>query len=389
MITRFLQKSVQDALKSFPAVAVLGARQVGKTTLAKEVARQQKKAVIYLDLENPIDRNKLHDSFTYLNDNKEKLIIIDEIQRMPNLFAELRSLIDVYRKSGRFILLGSASPDLVKGVSETLAGRILYTYLHTVSFAEGYEKYSLNKQWMRGGFPEMLTSKNDLLFAQRTDTFITTFIERDLQNLFGVNFTNSVMRNFWTMLAHNNGSIWNAQYYARSLGITAPTINRYLDFLEGAFMVHKLPAFYFQATKRVIKASKVYLRDTGILHRLLRITALDELRGHPIIGLSWEGYVVEQIYQLKHSNLEMYYYRTQDGAEADVVLTKANNPVACIEIKLSNSPVIAKGFYETMSDLKTKQNFVVVPQVDSYRKAQNVIVCGLSDFLLNHLPKIR
>ena len=235
----------------------------------------------------------------------------------------------------------------------------------------------------------MLTAKSNLLFTQRMDTFISTFLERDLQNLFGVQFTTTVMRTFWQMLANANGGIWNAQNYGRSLGISAPTVNRYLDFLEGAFMVHRLPAFYFNARKRIIRAPKIYLRDSGIMHRLLKLTTFEDLQAHPAIGASWEAYVVEQIVQLKHPNIELFYYRTQDGAEADVVLTKAGKPVACIEIKLSNSPTLSKGFFVCLEDLKTSQNFVVIPSGERYRKGKNVSVCNLRDFLLNLLPKIK
>ena len=389
MINRILYTDLLKALKNFPSLAILGARQTGKTTLAKQLAKQQKRKSIYLDLENPSDRDKLHDAFTYLDDNKEKLILLDEVQRMPELFAMLRSLIDRHRKSGRFILLGSASPHLVKGVSESLAGRIFNSHLGGITLLEYGDKMPLKKHWFRGGFPDMLTAKSNLLFTQRMDTFISTFIERDLQNLFGVQFTATVMRTFWQMLANANGGIWNAQNYARSLGITAPTVNRYLDFLEGSFMVHRLPAFYFNARKRIVRAPKIYLRDSGIVHRLLKLTAFEDLQGHPAIGSSWEAYVVEQIYQLKHPNIDLFYYRTQDGAEADVVLTKAGKPVACIEIKLSNSPSLSKGFFVCLDDLKTSRNFVVIPTGESYRKSTTLRVCCLHDFLQNQLPKIK
>ena len=389
MISRQLLNELNKALKNFPSVAILGARQTGKTTLAKQLAKQQKKTAIYLDLENPADRDKLHDAYTFLDDNKLKLVILDEAQRMPELFAMLRSLIDRHRKAGRFILLGSASPHLVKGVSESLAGRIYNSQLHPINIFECGDTIALKKHWFRGGFPDMLTAKSDSLFAQRMDTFITTFIERDLQSLFGVSFTHSVMRRFWQMLAHSNGSIWNAHAYARSLGVTAPTANRYLDFLEGAFMIHKLPSFYFNVRKRIVKAPKIYVRDTGLMHRLVKLNTFDDLHGHPAIGASWETYVVEQVYQLKHTHIELFYYRTQDGAESDIVLTKAGKPLACIEIKLSNSPALSKGFFQCIKDLKTKQNFVIIPDGESYRKDKGLTVCGLKEFLGKHLSKLK
>ena len=389
MIPRILETDILTSLKAFPAVAILGARQTGKTTLAKAIARQVKKRSLYLDIENPLDRDKLHDAYSFLHDHRDKLVIIDEVQRMPELFQILRSLIDQRRVYGRFLLLGSASPHIVRGVSESLAGRTYTAMLHPIGITECMDRISMKKHWFRGGFPEILMSKNDAQFVQRMDSFLTTFIERDLQSLFGVTFTSSVMRQFWQMLAHSNGGIWNAYDYARALGISAPTVQRYLDFLEGAFMVHKLPAFYFNARKRIIKAPKVYLRDSGIMHRMLRLADYDDLTGHVAVGLSWEAYVMEQIKQVLPAKFEMYYYRTQDGAEADVLLTKGGKPTACMEIKRSNAPKLSRGFYESIKDLETKKNFVITPTGEAYHKGEHVVVTGLIDFLTKHLPAIR
>lgn len=389
MIDRTLTSDVRTALRNFPAVAILGARQVGKTTLAKTIAREHTRASLYLDLENPADREKLHDASTFLDDNRDKLIVLDEMQRMPHLFAELRSLIDHHRKYGRFLLLGSAAPQLVRGVSESLTGRIFNVTLHPIGLRECTDKIPMRRHWFRGGFPEMLTSKSDLVFAQRMDAFISTFIERDLQNLYGVVITQTTMRRLLQMLAHANGSIWNAEAYARSLGVTAPTVLRYLDFLEGAFMVHRLPAFYFNARKRIIKAPKVYLTDTGMMHRLVRISSWADLHGHPSIGASWEAYIVEQIFQTKRPSIDLFYYRTQDGAEADVVLAKAGIPVACVEIKLSNAPTLSRGLYQSIADLQTKKNFVVIPSGEPYRKDKDIVVSGATPFLTTLLPSIR
>lgn len=389
MIDRLLLTELSKALRHFPALAILGARQTGKATLAKSLAKKQKKISIYLDLENPADLDKLDDAYSFLDENKAKLVIIDEVQRKPDLFAILRSLIDKDRKPGRFLLLGSASPQLVKGVSESLAGRIYNAALNPVNLTECAGKYTIKKHWFRGGFPEMLRANSDALFAQRMDSFISAFIERDLQNMFGISFTNAVMRRFWQMLAHSNGGIWNANEYARSLGIAAPTVTRYLDLLEGAFMVHRLPAFYFNARKRIIKAPKIYLRDTGIMHRLLRLNRFDDLHGHISVGASWEAYVVEQLFQLKNPGLDMYYYRTQDGAETDVLLTKAGKPLACIEIKFSNSPVVPKGFYQCIADLETKYNFVITPAGEYYRKNNEISICGLEEFISKWLIKLK
>jgi uncharacterized protein len=388
MIDRTLYPELLKSLRVFPAVALLGARQTGKTTLARMVARDDRRRALYLDLENPLDRMKLHDPYAFLADNEQRLVVIDEAQRMPELFGILRSLIDRKRRPGRFLLLGSASPQLVKGVSESLAGRILTVQLHPINLLECADRIPLKRHWFRGGFPEMLTSRGDALSAQRLDSFITTFIERDLQNLFGVSFTSAVMRRFWQMLAHANGGIWNAENFSRSLGVTAPTVRRYLEYLEGAFMVQTLPAYAINARKRLIKAPKIYLCDSGIMHRLLRINRFDDLEGHPAIGASWEAYVVRQIATLKPAHLDMFYYRTQDGAEADVVLCDGGRPAACIEIKRSNAPALSKGFYHCIDDLKTRKNFVIIPEGTAWRMTPGIIVAGIREFLVSTLPTL-
>ena len=388
MIERRLQKEIIALLKQFPAVAILGARQVGKTTLAKQIAGLQKKTSLYLDLENPLDLRRLADPYTFLSDNKDKFIIIDEVQTIPSLFAVLRSIIDEDRRNGRFILLGSASPQLVKGVSESLAGRIAYRELSPISFVELPVKISRNKHWLRGGFPAPLLARSDKVASEWMSNFIRSYVERDLSFLFGVDLTGNIIRRILSMLAHVNGSVWNAEMMARSLGITAPTVNRYIDFLEGAFLVHRLPAFFVNTRKRLVKAPKVYIRDSGLLHQLTDVHTMFSLKGHPVVGSSWEGYVVEQVKELKPAGLDLYYYRTQAGAEFDMVLAKGIHPVACAEIKLNNAPVISKGNYQSIADLKTKKNFVIVPDVDEYKTKDGIIICNIATFLTKYLPKL-
>ncbi len=333
MIQRLLQTEIIALMKQFPAVAILGARQVGKTTLAKQIAALQKKPALYLDLENPLDVRKLADPYTFLSANKNKCIIIDEVQTIPSLFAVLRSVIDGDRKNGKFILLGSASPQLVKGVSESLAGRIAYRELSPVSFVELPEKISRDKHWLRGGFPQPLLAKTDKAAAEWMSSFVRSYVERDLGSLFGVELTSNIIRRVLSMLSHTNGNVWNAEMMARSLGITAPTVNRYIDFLEGAFLVHRLPAFYANTRKRLVKAPKVYIRDSGLLHQLSNLTNMLSLKGHPVVGASWEGYIIEQVKELKPAGTDLYYYRTQAGAECDIVIAKGVHPIACAEIK--------------------------------------------------------
>ena len=388
MIERLLHTQIKALLRQFPAVAILGARQVGKTTLAKQIAAEYKKPSIYLDLENPIDVRRLADPYTFFTDFKNSLIIIDEVQIIPSLFSVLRSIIDQDRRNGRFILLGSASPQLVKGVSESLAGRIAYRELTPINRIELQAGSFVAKHWLRGGFPSALLTRSDKAAFEWIDSFIRSYVERDLSMLFGVDLSRQIMGRLLSMLAHVNGTVWNAEMIARSLGVTAPTVNRYVDFLEGAFLTHRLNAFYINTRKRLVKAPKIYVRDSGLLHQLSGVHNSQQLRGHPVVGSSWEGYVVEQVNQLKPSGVDVYYYRTQSGAECDMVLVRGIHPVACVEIKLNNAPTVGKGFYQSVEDVGTKKNYIVVPDVDEYRTKEGVVVCGLQTFLTKFLIKI-
>lgn len=389
MINRQLESNIVKLLRQFPAVAILGPRQVGKTTLAKQIAASGKKSMLYLDMEKTADRNRLKDAHTYLTTYKSSCIIIDEAQLLPHLFSELRPLIDEYRKPGRFILLGSASPNLVKGVSESLAGRASYTELTPIGLLELPQNINQQKHWLRGGYPGALLAKNTVQVNDWIESFIRSYVERDLEFLFGVNLSSSTLQKLWSMLAHNNGGIWNAEVFARSLGVTAPTVLRYVDYLEGGYLIRRLQPWFVNAKKRLVKSPKIYIRDTGILHHLLRLDSINEVLGHPVAGTSWEGYVIEQIYQCKPQYLDMYFYRTHDGAECDVVLVKGIIPIACIEIKLSNAPVISKGFYTSVEDLKPKKKFVLTPSSDEYPMNDNIIVTNLLQFLKNHLAILK
>ena len=389
MIKRNAQNDIEDELKHSPAIAILGARQVGKTTLAQAIAERMKKKSLYLDMEDARDESKLADAGSFLESHKEKCVIIDEVQRNPSLFATLRPLIDRHRVPGRFILLGSASPLLIKGVSESLAGRIHYTTLAPVNLAEAAKNnISQNTHWYRGGFPKALTASGNNRFHLWMDDYIRSFIEKDMSGIFEMKFPRQIIRNFLNMLAYNQGGIWNAQLYAGSLGITGPTVTKYLDYLEGAFIVFRLQPWFMNVEKRLVRSPKVYINDSGMLHRFLRISELEQLYGNPIIGQSWEGYVIQQVLQLKHRDLDAYYYRTQNGAECDIVLVKGLTPLACIEIKFSNAPVLSRGFYSCIEDLKTKNNFVITPESDTYSPKKNIKVCSLRDFFKKQLPEI-
>lgn len=361
---------------------------MGKTTLAKQIAASQKKPTLYIDLENPLDVRRLADPYTFLTDNRDKFIIIDEVQTIPSLFAVLRSVIDEDRRNGRFILLGSASPQLMKGVSESLAGRIAYRELSPVNIMELPENISMAKHWLRGGFPSALLARNEKIASEWMSSFIRSYVERDLSNLFGVDLTSNIISRLLSMLAHINGGVWNAEMIARSLAITAPTVNGYVDFLEGAFLIHRLPAFFINTKKRLVKAPKIYIRDSGMLHQLSNVHNMNALKGHPAVGSSWEGYIVEQVKQLKPANIDIYYYRTQSGAEYDIVLAKGIHPLACIEVKPNNAPSTSKGNLQSISDLETKKNFVVVPDVEEYKTRDKIIICNTATFLNKYLPKI-
>ena len=386
MIQRALQPGIEKFLKAFPAIAVLGPRQVGKTTLVKLIAKNAKQKSIYLDLEKYSDYAKLNrDAEEYLLSYINECVLIDEVQRMPQLFPLLRAVIDEKRKPGRFIITGSASPDLLKGASESLAGRVAYFYLHPIGLHELPANISLNKHWFRGGFPSALTMKNSMLLNGWLDSFITTYIEKDLPQLFDIRFSPATMRKLWSMLAHLQGSILNAEKLGSSLDITGTTVKRYLNYLEGAFIIKRLQPFFVNLGKRLVKAPKIYINDTGILHHLLRLENEKELMHHPGAGASWEGYVISQIAYAKENRLDLYYYRTQAGAECDLVLVRGHVVKACIEIKLSKAPVVSRGFYQSVADLKCKNNFIVCSAEIDYKKKEGVRVVGINTFIKKYL----
>lgn len=388
MIKRKIEKQLKQLIQQFPAVCVLGPRQVGKTTLAKRLAQTVKKPVLYLDLERPADRLKLQDAESYLAQHTDKCVIIDEVQFMPSLFQVLRPLIDDKRVPGRFLLTGSASPELIKGVSESLAGRIGYVEMSPFTLLETGSKPMLEKHWFRGGFPSSYLAKRADGSMRWLDFFIKSYLERDLNMIYNINFTKSTMQKMWTMIAHFHGNILQSENFARSLGVTGPTAVRYFDFLEGAFIIHRLPAYSHNSKKRLVKSPKLYLRDSGVLHRLSHFADIEDLKSNVIVGNSWEGYVIEQILNTKPDHLRMYYYRTHDGAETDVVLEKGNKVVACIEIKFSNAPTLSKGFYIGLEDLKCKTGFVITPASEDYTNGQGVRFCSLIDFLKKYLVKL-
>lgn len=377
-------------MKQFPAVGLIGPRQCGKTTVALLFQKKFPKKTVYFDLESPADLRKFSDPELFIQQLDADTIIIDEVQRLPELFSILRSLIDKKRKPGRFLLLGSASPELVQGTSETLAGRIFYIDAAPFNLTELDGGIATQKKhWFRGGFPDAFLAKKDDAAFNWMDGFVRTFVERDLNSLFGTSFSPQLMFRIWRMLAHHHGGVWNAHSFAKGLDISPTTVNRYLDHLEGAFMVRKLSPYFVNSKKRLVKSPKVYLRDSGLLHYLLDIFKSADLPVHPQVGFSWEGYVIEQIIQLLPHTIQPFFYRTHDGSEMDLVLVKGIKALACIEIKLTHSPSLTKGMTESLKDLECKHNFIVTPSPDaSYPLNKQVIAVGLQEFLSVQLMKL-
>lgn len=389
MIRRDALQNIDLLLQEFPAVAILGPRQVGKTTLVKSLAAKLKREVVYIDLERASDQRKLADPEIFFEANRNRLVLLDEVQMMPQLFAALRPEIDELRKPGRFLLTGSASPELVKGVSESLAGRIAYTELTPVNLSESKRShYGTQRHWFRGGYPLALTAKDDAAFRRWADSFIRSYVERDLSMMFGVNLPAVLIRNFWEMLANGTGTILNIENYARALGISGPSVKRYLDYMEGAFLIRRLQPWFANVNKRIIKSPKVYVRDSGIVHSLCGISSARELQGNIVVGGSWEGYVIEEIIRHIPATVRPFYYRTQHGAEADLILVKGMKPVACIEIKYSKAPVLKAGFYQCIKDLQTPNNWVIYSGEDSYTGREGILYTSLTNTLLNLITKL-
>jgi len=389
MIPRLLEDQIRRQMKAFPVVALLGPRQVGKTTLATELYKSKKNKSVFLDLEDDDDQRKLIDPKKYLEEHENYCVIIDEVQQLPHLFNALRPSIDKKRIPGRFLLLGSASPHLVKGISQSLAGRIIYTELTPVLINEAEKvKIQQDTHWLRGGFPEPLLMKNDKNRYDWYKSFIKNYCEKDINHFFGIELSPKIIFNFWSMIAASGGNLWNAENFSRSLGVSAVTVKKYLEYLEAAYLVRVLSPWWMNATKRLIRSPKVYIRDSGLMNYMNKILTKEDIFGNPAVGASWEGYVIEQIIGNLPAEVSYYFYRTQNGAEADLVLAYANKPFATIEIKLSNAPVVTRGYYQSIEDLKTKYNYVVTPSSDKYPMNDKVICISLIEFINKELKKI-
>ena len=377
MISRRKFQLVRDRLDQFPAVALLGPRQVGKTTLAEVIADGQPSA--YLDLEAAADRAKLAEPALYLSAHEGKLVVLDEIHRMPGLFPELRGIIDRGRRrgqrAGRFLLLGSASIELLKQSGETLAGRIAFVELDPFNLLEvGGD--ARDRLWVRGGFPDSFLAEDDRGSAVWRENFIRTYLERDIPQL-GPRIPAETLRRFWTMLAHMQGGSLNQANLARGLGIDGKTVSRYLDLLVDLLLVRRLAPFRANVGKRLVKSPKIYVRDSGIVHALLGLEDREAVLGHPVAGGSWEGFVVETLLGAAQGQVKAWFFRTAAGAKVDLLLEMPNGKLWAIEIKRSLAPRPEKGFHHARQDLRPERAFIVYPGDDRYPRDDGLEVIGL------------
>jgi predicted AAA+ superfamily ATPase len=379
----FIKRRAEDLviqyLKIFPVVAILGPRQCGKSTLIKKLSEYWGTS-LFLDLQYENDFGKLAQPTIFFETNADKIICLDEIQLYPELFSVLRSVVDRNRQNGKFVLLGSASRDLIQHTSESLAGRIGLLHLSpfVLNEVDNLQGFSLNTFWLRGGFPDSYLAENDAFSTIWRDNFIRTFVERDIPQL-GFQIPALQLRRFLMMCAHNQGQLMNYSKLAESLGLTHPTIRRYVDLLEQTFILRTLSPYEVNVKKRLVKSPKVFVRDSGLLHQLLAISDFNALLGNPIFGSSWEGVVIENVL-VNHPDWEYYFYRTATGDELDLILVKGNQRIA-IECKASAAPKLTKGFWRAIDVVQPQKTYIIVPIPVSYEIAPNVTVSGLSEFL--------
>ncbi len=381
MIPRRLLPHLHELLSEYPAVALIGPRQVGKTTLAWQIADAIDS--VYLDLESPSDHAKLSEPELYLAGHQHRLVILDEVHRTPGLFQALRGIIDQGRRSGRgvrrFLLLGSASMDLLQQSGESLAGRIAYLELGPldVSEVDASERDSI---WVRGGFPDSFLAADDRRSFRWRLNFIRTYIERDIPQ-FGPRIPAETLRRFWVMLAHSQGGPLNASALARGLGVDGKTVSRYLDLMVDLLLVRRLPPWRKNVGKRLVKSPRVYVRDSGIVHALLGLVSKEDLLGHPVVGASWEGFVIETLISRLPDGSEASYYRSSGGAEIDLIITLPGHRPWAIEAKRSLTPRPRKGFHSGCTDVQPEARFVVYPGEERYRVTPDTEAVPLLDLV--------
>lgn len=379
MIKRRIHDKLDESIDHSPAVGLLGPRQVGKTTLALEMGATRPS--LYLDLESPADRAKLADAGRYLAEHEDKLVILDEVHRAPEIFQILRGLIDQGRRrgkaGGRFLLLGSASVELLKQSGESLAGRISYLELTPFDATE-VDGERMDRLWIRGGFPASFLAANDRISLDWREDFIRTYLERDVPQ-FGSRIPAETLRRFWTMLAHHQAGMHNAATLAQGLGVDGKTVARYLDLLVDLLLVRRLSPWHRNVGKRLVKSPKVFVRDSGLVHALLGLGNKEQLLGHPVVGPSWESFVLETLLVLAPRGTEANFYRTAAGAEIDLVLTLPGGKLWAVEIKRSSAPKLERGFHLACADLKPARRFVVYPGADRFPLDAETEVLGLAE----------
>jgi uncharacterized protein len=388
MIYRRLESKLKETLQWSSSVALIGPHQVGKTTLALNVS--QGIPAVYLDLEDSLELRKAQDIVALHSENSDKLIILDEVQRLPEVFSQLRGIIDKERRkentAGLFLFLGSASLDLMQQSSESLAGRIAYLELHPIDvleYADTSEK--VNTLWLRGGFPQSLLASSDQISHSWRRNFIRTYLERDIPQL-GPRIPAETLERFWTMLAHNQGSVLNASHLARNLEVSGTTIGRYLDLMTDLLLIRRLKPWTFNIGKRLVRSPKIYVRDSGITHALLNISNYNDLLGHPVVGGSWEGFVIENILSVTPWHVQPFYYGTPRGAEIDLILEFSLTERWAIEIKRKSSPTVSEGFYKACEDVKPSRKFVVYSGNDTFSMGQGLTAISLQD-LMKEIPQ--
>ena len=368
MLPRIIAQNVEDALRRQAAVALIGPRQVGKTTLALDIGRKHN--AVYLDLEDRDDRSRLDEPALFFDNVENRLVILDEIHRTPDLFQTLRGVIDRGRRRGkgrgRFLILGSASVDLLRQTGETLAGRIAYIDLAPLSALEIEDtRMARERLWLRGGFPDSYLADNDRDSMNTRNDFIRTYLHRDVA-MFGPRVPATTLERLWVMLAHHQGGLLNVSELARALESSAQSVTRYVDLLADLLLVRRLPSFRTNVGKRLVKSPKVFVRDSGLAHALLGILSSEQLAGHPIVGRSWEGFVIETLLAVAPASVRPYFYRTSAGAEVDLVLELGDGTLWAIEIKRSLSARVKRGFHLACADIKPARAFVVYAGDDRY-----------------------
>lgn len=377
MLPRRLEPQIRAALRRFPAVVLLGARQVGKTTLARAIVRGMPGRAALLDLERPADLAKIAEPESYLRPLAGKLVVLDEVQRSPGLFPVLRVLIDARRRPGRFLLLGSASPELLRQSAESLAGRAAYYELGPLDLAE-LGAAPAARLWLRGGFPPAYLARSEAASFAWREAFVASLLEREIPQL-GMRVPAANLRRFWLMLAHGHAQLWNASRIGASLGLSGPAVRHYLDVFAATFLVRELPPFHANLRKRLVKTAKVYLRDSGLLHCLLGLRTRDDVLGHPVCGASWEGFVIEQILAFAPQGSIASFYRTAAGAEIDLLVEQPGREPLAFEIKRAEAPRASRGLLQAMQDLGLKRAHLVCPVRERFPLGHGVEALPVED----------